>query len=105
MNENSSAKDRELQLAIDEAKRRQDLDIAVYQANTTRLLEAVRAGNKAGSDALRAVTLLNGGAAVALLAFIGHLASLQPHKKRSFRYGTRSLCLLPAHFSQFSQVP
>ena len=76
MNEDSSAKDRALQLAIDEAKRRQDLNIAVYQANTTRLLEAVRAGNKAGSDALRAVTLLNGGAAVALLAFIGHLASL-----------------------------
>jgi hypothetical protein len=38
-------------------------------------LEATKAANKAAEDALKAVTLLNGGAAVAMLAFIGHLAS------------------------------
>jgi hypothetical protein len=49
--------------------------IAKYEADTQRALEATKAGNKAGADALRAVTLLNGGAAVAILAFIGQLAS------------------------------
>lgn len=51
--------------------------LARYDADIQTSLEATKAGNKAASDALKAVTLLNGGAAVAMLAFIGHLASIQ----------------------------
>src|SRR5438128_5691304 len=49
--------------------------LAEYAADTERALESVRAGNASGREALRAITLINGGAAVAMLAFIGHLAS------------------------------
>jgi hypothetical protein len=49
--------------------------LAEYAADTERTFEAVRAGNASGREALRAITLINGGAAVAMLAFIGHLAS------------------------------
>jgi hypothetical protein len=51
--------------------------LARYQADVQTSLEATKAANKSAGDALRAVTLLNGGAAVAMLAFIGHLASTQ----------------------------
>ena len=72
----SEASDRALRIALDAAQRQQAIDLAAYAANTSRSLEATRAGNAAGTEALKAVTLLNGGAAVALLAFIGHLASI-----------------------------
>jgi hypothetical protein len=52
------------------------LDLAVYEQNTRRSLESVRAGNASGTEAIKAATLINGGAAVAMLAFIGHLASI-----------------------------
>lgn len=51
--------------------------LARYDADIQTSLEATKAANKAAEDALKAVTLLNGGAAVAMLAFIGHLASTQ----------------------------
>jgi hypothetical protein len=77
MNEDfSKAADRAAQLAVADLQRKQSIELAVYTTNTSRLLEAIRAGNNAGSEALKAVTLLNGGAAVALLAFVGHLASI-----------------------------
>jgi hypothetical protein len=60
---------------ITEANQRADL--ARFEADVQTSLEATKAGNQAASDALKAVTLLNGGAAVAMLAFIGHLASTQ----------------------------
>ncbi|PYK45626.1 MAG: hypothetical protein DME46_03715 [Verrucomicrobia bacterium] len=72
----SEALDKALRIALDAVQRQQAIDLAAYAANTSRSLEATRAGNAAGTEALRAVTLLNGGAAVALLAFIGHLASI-----------------------------
>jgi hypothetical protein len=51
--------------------------LASFDADIQTSLEATKAANKSAADALRAVTLLNGGAAVAILAFIGHLASTQ----------------------------
>ncbi len=40
-------------------------------------LEMFRVGNQLGQNAIRSSFLLNGGASIALLAFIGHLASIQ----------------------------
>lgn len=59
------------------AEANQRANLANYQADVQTSLEATKAANKSAGDALRAVTLLNGGAAVAMLAFIGHLASTQ----------------------------
>jgi len=59
------------------AEANQRADLARYEADIQTSLEATKAANKAAEDALKAVTLLNGGAAVAMLAFIGHLASTQ----------------------------
>jgi len=50
--------------------------LAEYAADSQRSLESVRAANISGAEALKAATLINGGAAVAILAFIGHLASI-----------------------------
>jgi len=52
------------------------IDLAEYEANMQRSMESARAGNTSGSEAIKAATLVNGGAAVAVLAFIGHLASI-----------------------------
>jgi hypothetical protein len=52
-------------------------DLAGYNADLQRSLESFKAGNLAGRDALKGITLINGGAAVAMLAFLGHLASIQ----------------------------
>lgn len=49
--------------------------LARHATNSQRAAEAAKEGNHAGSEAIKAITLLNGGAAVAILAFIGHLAS------------------------------
>lgn len=57
------------------AEANQRASLAQYDADVQTSLEATKAANKSAADALRAVTLLNGGAAVAMLAFIGHLAS------------------------------
>ena len=51
--------------------------LAEYAADVQRTLESVRAANESGSEAIKAATLINGGAAVAMLAFVGHLASIQ----------------------------
>jgi hypothetical protein len=51
--------------------------LAEYKIDTQRSLEMVRIGNSAGIEAIKAVTLINGGAAVAMLAFIGHLVSVR----------------------------
>ncbi|PZR71891.1 MAG: hypothetical protein DLM73_14690 [Chthoniobacterales bacterium] len=64
-----------LGLAMQAAEANHQTALAQYEANTQRSIEAAKAGNKAGSDAIKAITLLNGGAAVAMLALIGHLAS------------------------------
>ena len=51
--------------------------LAKYSVDSSRSIEAIKAGNTAGSEALKAITtLLNAGSAGALLAFIGHLASI-----------------------------
>lgn len=52
------------------------INLATFEVNTQRMLEQTRAGNEAGTEAIKAVTLINGGAAVAVLAFVGHLASI-----------------------------
>jgi hypothetical protein len=51
--------------------------LAEYATDAQRSLESVRAGNESGTEAIKATTFINGGAAVAMLAFIGHLASIQ----------------------------
>jgi hypothetical protein len=53
-------------------------------------LELFRAVITAGQNAIKSSFLLNGGAAVALLAFIGHLASVNQEKVATF-----GNCLLP----------
>jgi hypothetical protein len=53
-------------------------------------LEMFRTVISSGQNAIRSSFLLNGGAAVALLAFLGHLASDAPSKVSSF-----APCLLP----------
>jgi len=54
----------------------QAADLAEYNADVQTSLETFKAGNLAGREALKAVALVNSGGAVALLAFIGHLASI-----------------------------
>src|SRR6267143_3663544 len=51
--------------------------LAEYQVDTQRSFEVFRAGTTTGAEAIKAVTLINGGAAVAVLAFIGHLVSIR----------------------------
>lgn len=53
-------------------------------------LEMFRSVIASGQNAIKSSFLLNGGASVALLAFIGHLAQFQPAKVAPF-----SSCLLP----------
>lgn len=56
-------------------------------------LELFRSVITAGQSAIKSSFLLNGGAAVALLAFIGHLAQFKPAKVAAF-----GECLLPFSF-------
>lgn len=76
-------------------------DIEFYKANLQhaadsnryqheRWLEAFRATINAGQGAMKSSFLLNGGGAIALLAFITHLAQFRPEKVPDF-----SACLLP----------
>ena len=53
-------------------------------------LEMFRSVITSGQAAIKSSFLLNGGAAVAMLAFIGHLAQFKPEKVSAF-----SACLLP----------
>ncbi len=53
-------------------------------------LEMFRSVNTSGQAAIKSSFLLNGGAAVAMLAFIGHLAQFKAEKVPAF-----SACLLP----------
>jgi hypothetical protein len=50
--------------------------LAQYEADVQMWLESWKAANESGREAIKACTLLNGGAAVAMLAFVGHLASI-----------------------------
>src|SRR6266404_3904086 len=70
----SSPLNREEALRI--ASEQSKIDLAEYEADVQRSLEANRTGNASGRDAIKATTLVNGGAAVAMLAFLGHLASI-----------------------------
>lgn len=56
-------------------------------------LEMFRSVITAGQSAIKSSFLLNGGAAVALLAFLGHLATTSPAKVSGF-----AACLLPFSF-------
>ena len=50
--------------------------IAEYNADVQRALETYKTANKSGLEAMKAIAFLNSGAAVATLAFIGHLAAI-----------------------------
>lgn len=56
-------------------------------------LELFRSVITSGQSAIKSSFLLNGGAAVALLAFIGHLAQFRPEKVSEF-----GACLMPFAF-------
>lgn len=56
-------------------------------------LEMFRSVIAAGQSAIKSSFLLNGGAAVTLLAFLGHLAAVSPAKVSGF-----AACLLPFSF-------
>ena len=51
-----------------------------YKATQAHNLEMMRATNTAGQSALRTSFLMNGGASVAILTFVGHLATSTPDK-------------------------
>ncbi len=76
-------------------------DLEKYRADLQNLVEAnkyyhearlegFRSVITAGQGAIKSSFLLNGGAALALLAFIGHLAEVSPGKVSIFAY-----CILP----------
>ena len=56
-------------------------------------LEMFRSVITAGQNAIKSSFLLNGGASIALLAFIGHLAEFKPEKITDF-----ASCMLPFAF-------
>lgn len=51
--------------------------LAEYGIDAQRSFESARSANQSGAEAIKATTLINGGAAVAMLAFVGHLASIR----------------------------
>jgi hypothetical protein len=67
-------------------------ELAVYAADSQKALESVRAANVTGLEALKAATFVNGGAAVAMLAFAGHLASIHASLATVNGFGS-PLCL------------
>jgi hypothetical protein len=80
-----------LKVALADREGKLSIDLAAYGANTSRSLQAVEAGNKAGAESIKAVTLINGGATVALLAFIGHLASISAPRFRAAEFSSKQL--------------
>jgi hypothetical protein len=86
-------------------------DLAEYNADNQKLSDAFRSGNASGREAIRAVTLLNGGGAVAMLAFIGHLAAINsgPEVVMEFAYPLAwfvwgaALSVLSSGMTYFSQ--
>jgi hypothetical protein len=52
--------------------------LAQYKASIDTLLEISRTTNQAGQSALKSAILINGGGAVALLAFLGHIWNSHP---------------------------
>ncbi|WP_273453293.1 hypothetical protein [Nevskia ramosa] len=80
---------------IEIEKYKADLQSAIEVSKHTHegQLEAFRAVINAGQNAIKSSFLLNGGASVALLAFIGHLAQFKPEKVATF-----GSCMLPFAF-------
>jgi hypothetical protein len=68
------------------AKYNAELELWIEQNKNAHAssLEMFRSVITAGQSAIRSSFLLNGGAAVALLAFISHLTDKQPHKVAVF---------------------
>lgn len=68
------------------AKYQADLQLSIEQnrVNHASQLEMFKSVITAGQNAIRSSFLLNGGAAVAILAFIGHLTEVQPAKVAAF---------------------
>lgn len=64
---------KELTREIEQYNAVQATSLAEYHAETSIKLETFRSVISCGQSALKSATLINGGAAVALLAFIGHV--------------------------------
>ena len=79
------------------------VEVANYKARLQNLnesrLEMFRSVITAGQGAIRSSLLLNGGAAVALLAFMGHLAQHDSEKVTSF-----AICLVAFAFGSLAIV-
>ena len=73
---------------IDLEKYKADLQLHIEQNKNyhSSQLEMFRSIVSSGQNAIRSSFLLNGGASVALLAFIGHLAAINPDKINVFAY-------------------
>lgn len=69
----SAAASEEIRLVQENENRRTDAKLALERDNAI-----YREVNKAGDEAARSLFLLNGGAAISALTFVGHLASVQP---------------------------
>lgn len=52
-----------------------ELDVKAWEADNTTETELMKAAGTAGQVAMKSAILINGGAAVAMLAFIGHVLS------------------------------
>jgi hypothetical protein len=68
------------------AKYQADLQLSIEQnrGNHASQIEMFKSVITAGQNAIRSSFLLNGGASVAILAFIGHLTEVQPTKVAAF---------------------
>jgi hypothetical protein len=65
-------------MGAEEAKRRTTVDIERWKIQNTFEVEMFKAVIEAGQTALRSALLINGGAAAALLAFLGNLLTKTP---------------------------
>jgi hypothetical protein len=69
---------------LEQYKAQLQLEVEKHKSDNASSLEMFRSVISAGQNAIRSSFLLNGGAALALLAFISHLAEKQPTKVAEF---------------------
>jgi hypothetical protein len=78
------------------SKAKHDLEVWKVRAPLEHAtsLEAIRWAIQAGGDALRALVLINGGAAVALLAFLGNVLTKEPTKGTTFSVANMKVAMV-----------
>jgi hypothetical protein len=68
-----------IEVAIENARLEQALEIAVFESRSASALELFKSVIATAKVAIKSLLMINGGAAVALLALIGHLATTLSH--------------------------